>query len=651
MRHIDFRFSIGDFRLAAIVWLLLPLAVLVSWNPGFTRAGATDSGTPTSSAAAKGLQTPFWQVDEVRPGMKGHGCSVFKGSKVERFDVEVLGVLKNTSPGRDLIVVRTSGCNLETSGVIAGMSGSPVYVDGKLLGAIAYAWAFGKEPIAGVTPFAQMVEYVESYERRDLAKKLEPLRVRLDRPIRLGDAAYDSVTVTHDRSAAVSAAGQADDALWLQPLQMPLIAGGFTQHSLNLLRERASGAGWSNLMPVQAGSAAAHLLKQENETPLEPGSPLAVALITGDFDLSGIGTVTHVEGERVWGWGHPFLSVGACELPLMSGYIHTIYPRQSISFKMGSPIRTLGVINADVSTGIAGWLGRKPDMMPLSITLRRDGVTRTFQCETVRQKALMPQLVYTALTNSVDMEGELPEELTAQLEARIEFEDRPPLVIEDTYSGPSYAGGRAPGALYSQIAAIVHTLNHNTFKPVRIKRIECNTVLLPGRRNAEIDSVRLDSETYSPGETLKATVFLKPYKGLMQRVPVQLQLPKDLPEGVYTAQIMDDVSNARSEIRESPTLSFPNSLDQVFEALKLQAAAKRTHLVVRVPVSDAGVAIEGQELPHLPGSMIEMLSNTRRTGVMAMKNALVARHETEWVVLGAQSAKFTVAKNKRLSTD
>src|SRR5262249_52756797 len=162
------------------------------------------------------------------------------------------------------------------------------------------------------------------------------------------------------------------------------------------------------LVPMQGGSAAARIVEEEKDTPLEAGGPLAVSLISGDFDLSGIGTVTHIEGNRVYGWGHPFMGLGSCEFPLMTGWIHTIYPRQRVSFKMGSPLRTVGVINADVSTGIAGWLGRKPDLLPVRMTvaLGPKGPSRTFNVQVARQRSLMPTLVFTALTNSVDMEGE-----------------------------------------------------------------------------------------------------------------------------------------------------------------------------------------------------------------------------------------------------
>jgi hypothetical protein len=586
----------------------------------------------------------YWQVDDVRAGMKGHGRTVMKGTKVETFEAEVLGVLKNTSPGRDMILCRLSGLNLEKTGVIAGMSGSPVYINGKLLGAVAYAWPFGKEPIAGITPFAQMHTYVESYERRDLVEKLGPTRVGLRKPLVIGGAAFDAVTVSQDFDEAQPAGV---DGLWMVPLRTPLVASGFTAHSLSLLRSRFKGNGW---LPMQGGGAGSKIAAEEKDTPLEPGGPLAVALITGDFDLSGIGTVTHIEGNRVYGWGHPFFGLGGCEFPLMTGYIHTVYPRQTVSFKMGSPLRTVGVINADVSTGIAGWLERKTDLLPVCMTVARTPgePPKRFNVAMVRQRSLLPSLVFTALTNSVDMEGDLPEELTADMRAKVEIEGRPPVVIQDTFSGSSYSGGRAPQALYNQVANVVALLTYNTYKPVRIQRIECETQIYAGRRTADIEAVELPSDTVAPGETLKVTVFVRPYKGLRQRIGVSMKLPSDLPEGTYTANVCDDLCAARAELRDNPNLSNPQTLDQIFEALKLQTDAQRTNLVVRVPLNAAGVALDGKSLPNLPPSMVEILRTSRRTGAQTMGGALVARQKTNWVVQGTESVRFTVMKNKKI---
>jgi hypothetical protein len=600
---------------------------------------------PTAPAQPAVKVDGFWSVDEVRTGMKGFGRTVLKGTKIETFSAEVLGVLKNTSPGRDMVLCRLSGLNLDKTGVIAGMSGSPVYIDDKLLGAVAYAWPFGKEPIAGITPFSQMHGYVEAYERRDVAEQPHPTRVGLGHPVNADGRRFDTVTVSQNFDEPTPTAA---DGLWMVPLRTPLSATGFTPASLALLREQCHSAG---LVPMQGGAAAPAIAEQEKNVALEPGGPLAVSLIQGDFDLSGIGTVTHIRGQRVYGWGHPFFGLGMCEFPLMTGYIHMVYPRQSVSFKMGSPLQTVGVINADVSTCIAGWLDRKPDLIPVRMTVRccPGDAAKTFNVQIVRQRNLLATLVYSALTNSVDMQGELPEELTAELKASIEVEGHAPVVIKDTYSGSGYSGGRAPQALYTPISAVVNLLMYNTYQPVRINRIDCETRIHTGRRTADIEAVELDSDTYEPGETVKATVFVRPYNGLEQRLPVSLRLPTDFPEGSYQATVCDDIANARMELRDNPNLSSPHSLEQVFQTLAVQTAAKRNNLVLRVPTTDQGVALPGKSLPDLPPSMVQILSSGRRTGAQPMGGALVARQSTSWVVQGSESARFTVTRHKKSS--
>jgi hypothetical protein len=587
----------------------------------------------------------YWNVDEVRAGMTGKGKTVMKGTKIETFDAEVIGVLRNTSPGRDMILCRLSGLNLDKTGVIAGMSGSPIYVQGKLLGAVAFAWPFGKEPIAGITPFSQMHEFVESYEKRDLAVGSQPRRVGLAAPVRVGGSIYDTVTVSQDYSDVTPSDA---DGLWMVPLRTPLSATGFTPGSLALLKDKFRGFG---MVPMQGGGVSGNIPDEERNTLIAPGAALTVAMITGDFDLSGIGTVTHVEGKRVYGWGHPFFGLGACDMPLMTGYVHTINPRLTVSFKMGSPLRTVGVINADVSTCIAGWLDRKPDMMPMRVAFRPEAQrpAQTFNVEVIRQRSMLPNLVHTVLTNAVDMEGELPEEVTARVRVKLDLENHEPLVLDDVISGPQLTGPRGPQALYSTVAPLVQMLSNNSFAPVRIKRIDADTELLPGRRTAEIDAIELESDVYEPGETLKATVLLRPHKGVRQRIQVTLPLPTDLPEGNYTAQVSDDLNNARQQLRDNPHLSFPQNLESLYEALELQLAAKRTSLVVRVPTQGVGVALGGKPLPNLPPSMVQILASGRRTGAQTIQGALVARQPTQWVIQGTDSVRFQVAKNKRVT--
>ncbi len=342
--------------------------------------------------------------------MKGVGRTVMVGTKLEEFQAEVLGVMRDVSPGRDMILCRLSGCNLEHAGIIQGMSGSPIYIDGKLLGAVAFAWEFAKDPIAGVTPFCQMVEYVRSNDRRLAAEARD---IGSDRqgapgqPVLWTRSRLDPTMPGAEASLLpmpVAGGGLAG----MRPIASPLATTGFSPRALAFLDERFAPLG---MAPMAGGGVFEEILEREGNKPLEPGSPLSVAMVTGDFDMSAIGTVTHVEGNRVYGFGHPMFGLGACEFPMMTGYIHTVYPRASVSMKMGSPLKTVGVLDTDVSTGIAGTLGAKPDMMPMHVKVRTGATPNraTYDVEIVRNPKLLPSLVQAVLANAVDTEGDLPD--------------------------------------------------------------------------------------------------------------------------------------------------------------------------------------------------------------------------------------------------
>lgn len=587
----------------------------------------------------------FWNVDDIKPGMRGEGRSVVKGVKIETFQAEVLGVMRNSSPGRDLILCRLSGMNLEKSGVIQGMSGSPIYVDGKLLGAVAYTWAFGKEPIAGVTPFSQMVSFAAAHERREIADaKKKPTRIGLSRPILLDGRAYNDVTISNDYREPTPTAA---DGLWLIPLKTPVMTSGMSPRSLAVLRDYFKDTG---LVPMQGGGVGGNIPAEERNIPLAPGSALSIAMITGDFDMSGIGTVTHVEGKRVYGFGHPFMSLGSCDLPLMTGYTHAIYPRVSISFKLGSPMRTVGIINADTSTCVAGWLDRQPDMMPLSSTIVREpeGKPQTFNVKIARLKTMMGPLVHAALTNSVDMEGNFPEEMSARVKARIEVDGHGSMMFDDWAAGPMFVGDRAAQQLYAPLAQLVQMLGANSFETLRIKSIECSTEVHPERRTAEIESCELVNDTLAPGETLKAIVTLRAFKGTKHRVILEIPLPADIAEGMHTALIGDELNNVRMDLRDNPHLGMPQTIEHQLQMLRMQLAAKRTNLVMRVPLmGGSGVTSSGKALTNLPPSMVQILSSSRRTNNQTIFNALVARASTNYVLMGADSLRFQVTKSRK----
>ncbi|HVS39296.1 MAG TPA: hypothetical protein VMS17_27310, partial [Gemmataceae bacterium] len=281
----------------------------------------------------------------------------------------------------------------------------------------------------------------------------------------------------------------------------------------------------------------------------------------------------------------------------------------------------------------------------MTVALSEGEAARTYNVQTVRQKSLLSTLVYTALTNSVDMEGDLPDEMTADFEVRIELDGRAPIVLKDVFSGVS--GGRAPAALYGPASAVVGLLTNNPYESLRVTRIECDTRVKPGRRTAELQSMELDSDTYEPGADVKASVIVRPYKGSPQRLTATLKLPDDLPDGDYTATAADESEAARLTLHDDPNLNNPQNVEQVLRAVHVMTEAKRTRLTLRVPLGPSGVAVDGKSLPNLPAGVTAVLTTGRRSGALPITSALTSSQPTDWVLEGSESAHFTVVRHKR----
>jgi hypothetical protein len=614
-------------------------------------AAAFVSASAVSSASEPDPKT-YWDVGQIRPGMKGTGRTVMAGTKLEEFGAEVLGVLRDVSPGRDMVLCRLTGCNLEHAGIIQGMSGSPIYIQGKLLGAVAFAWEFAKDPIAGVTPFSQMLQYVRSNDRRIAAEskaignqKFHAANLPV-MPLIDGLAGDESKPGWPALPSALPVCG--GGAAGMMPIVTPLAASGFTPEALSTLGDRLRPLG---MAPMAGGAASDRIIREEGDRPLVPGSPVSIAMVTGDFDLSGIGTVTHVEGNRVYAFGHPMLSLGACEFPMMTGYIHTVYPRASVSMKMGSPLKVVGVIDTDVSTSVSGRIGPKPDMLPLSVKVKtgRFADAHTYHVQVVREPLLLATLIMAVLTNAADTEGNLPDELTAHLSATIRLKGYEPIVLSDTYSGSRYTGAMGASALFSPLASIVSILARNSLAPARIESIDCDVEIEPGRRVAQIESFRLLSDTVKPGEELKAFVTLKPYKGEREIVDVALAIPDDFPEGPCEVVVCDSPNSVRRRFRNDPTILEPHDLGAVIRAIRVQTEPKRTAVFLHVPSPEKGVSVQGQALPNLPGSVRAVFASKREVPAPPLRSDLVAVKNTDWVIEGLHSLRFTVAKDAGLS--
>ena len=366
-------------------------------------------GLVALAMAAVPAATQFLPVDEIRPGMVGVGRTVFEGSKVEEFQVRILGVIRNVvGPKRDLILAKLEGGPLAATGVIAGMSGSPVYIDGRLVGAVSYSLGqFSREAIAGITPIQEMIDATAAETKRAPIGQ----RARLEVPI-TGESIANALRVAFswarpfaERPADVQVLGGAEFGLlgsqvgtMLAPIVTPIAIGGFSAEVSGQLGAMFSGTGLLPMMGQATGSSVA-----DQQAGLEPGDAVGIALINGDLSLGATGTVTYVDGARVYAFGHPFYNLGPTQFPMTRAHIHTLLPSLASSAKLASTGQTVGTLEQDRATAISGVLGPGPALIPVKIGLETDrGLGRKdFSFGIVNDQLFTPLLTYLSVMNTL----------------------------------------------------------------------------------------------------------------------------------------------------------------------------------------------------------------------------------------------------------
>src|SRR5688572_10865680 len=357
--------------------------------------------------ATPNAQTTTLPLDEVRPGMVGVGRTVFQGTELEDFKVHVLGVMRNViGPKRSLILARLEGGPLAKTGVIAGMSGSPVYVDGRLMGAVSYSLGqFSTEPIAGITPIAEMLD--ATMMGGGASRSTRP--VSLDMPfspqqlleVWSRDLNRVQPFVTEPSQALLVSGASADltrVGAMLRPIAVPMTATGFDASVIDSLSPSFTASGF---VPMSSSSATqAARVSASNDRPLRPGDAVGVGLLTGDFELGATGTVTHIDGDRVYAFGHPLYNLGPTQFPMTKAEVQVVLPSLMASSKLASFGEVVGTVQQDRATAIAGRLGVIPSLIPVTITLHSDRApSRTFKFGVVRDFTFTPLLTYLSVAN------------------------------------------------------------------------------------------------------------------------------------------------------------------------------------------------------------------------------------------------------------
>src|SRR5215471_19352316 len=429
-------------------------------------------------------------VEEVKPGMVGTSRTVFEGTELKEFKVQILGVLKNVqAPKRNLILARLEGGPLADTGVIAGMSGSPVYIDGRLVGAVSYSiGAFPKEPIAGITPIGEMIDATAETSTRRAAAATP----RIELPVTIEHLAAAvraaSARAFADRPADVqvfglpASSGSQMGAL-LRPIATPLVMSGMDASTSDLLSSTFRDAGFTPVLSGGSGSGA----PSSNE-PLRPGDPIGVSLLGGDSEMGATGTITHIDGNRLYAFGHPFFSFGPTAFPLTRATVYTSLPSLMSSFKIATMGDVVGTMQQDRATAIAGTLGPGPAVVPVTVTLEPEhGAKRTFKYTVVNDQIFTPLLTYVAVFNTLSNYERNFGAMTFTVKGRTSLENHDDLSYEDIFTGDN----PIPAAS-AYVAGPITMLLGNDIERVSLKGVDLTISTSEESRATTIERVWLD---------------------------------------------------------------------------------------------------------------------------------------------------------------
>jgi hypothetical protein len=541
------------------------------------------------AALALAQPTEILPADKLAAGMKGYGLSDFgDGKGVQRFGVEILGLLKRYAPRQDLILARVSGAGLEQSGVIAGMSGSPIYVDGKLVGALAYGWPFAKEPICGITPIQNMLD-IRQAPARPPVPIVGPAASRRSVVSAFGQGRFlETFEELLKPFRAASGTGGEPAAL-----PLPVSVSGLSP-SAGLLGRIADAAGW---MTAPAGSSAART-SPGPASDLAPGAAVATILVSGEMDVAATGTVTWTDGKSLLAFGHPFLSMGPVAMPMARADVLTVLPSVFRSFKFSGTGPILGSISQDRSTGIYGTFGARAPMVPITVRMKTNGGSdQVYRFEVVHNPMLTPILSALAVDSVLTTLEKRTGERTLVWKSTI-------LTNEKSVRWDSvFSGLQAREEAVASLALLTNFLMANEFRDLNIEGVDVSITHDDRLQRARITHVEAGSEHVHAGETLPIRVDLTDFRGGSHRVVLDLAVPADTPPGQLTVFVGDGSAATAYDLSVYPP--DPQSLDQVLEFLSRVKPANSLNLIAyrRAP----GAVVAGEPLAALPPSVAAVL--------------------------------------------
>jgi len=582
----------------------------------------------STNLAAQNPQ-PTIPVDQIHAGMRGYALTVFEGVKPESMDVEVLGVLHNVNgPKGDMILVRLHGAKVEYTGVVAGMSGSPVYLDGKLAGALAFRIGeFSKEPIAGVTPIADMLE-INALDKS---------------PAEETAATKPTVTAAAGKTAApgesVALTGSTQDfANYLQPIEAPLVFNGFSEDTVRRFAGQFASAG---VVPVMgAGSVS----EDKQPEPLEAGSAVSAILVRGDMDIAATCTVTYIDPQRLLACGHPLLQFGSVDLPMNKAQVLATLPSPLNAFKIVNTTEQAGVFVQDRHTGILGVFNKQPEMIPVTLTIHTasGAPQKDFHFEVLNNPRLSPVAIMATVFNALHGVNEYGEEITYRLNGSIDVKGFPEVALKNMFA-PADNGQPAAMAAALSLGERFGRIYDNPYNAPAVKSVKLDFELVRERRWARLESARTDVTEVRPGDEIIVETVLAPYRG--ERVV--RQIPVKIPTSAGKGPLRILVSDGDTLDRVGRTSqAFGRKLDLASTIALLNKEHANNRLYVSLLEADPEARVADKVMPTLPISVMNIMDGMRGNQEMIVSGESsvdeTATPPLDYVVSGAQLLTVTV---------
>ena len=557
-----------------------------------------------------------------------------RGPSSTDFKVQILGVLRNVQgPRRDLILARLEGAGLAQSGVAQGMSGSPVYIDGKLVGAVSYSiGSFAKEPIAGITPIAEMKEATP------LPRRAGTGQAKLELPITREGLAAALATASARlapfarrpadvQSIGIPASEGAQLGAMLRPISTPLIMGGFEPETVDLVSGAFRDAGFT---PMVSGMTAG---SQPTVTPgpLREGDAIGVALASGDIDMGATGTVTHIDGDRIYAFGHPFYNLGPAAFPMTRAYVYTILPSLLTSFKISSMGDTIGTMTQDRPTAIAGTLGKGPALVPMTVTLERsaegtpagaaqDTQKRTFKYSLVNDQMFTPLIAYVAMFNTLASYERQFGASTISVKSRARIKGHEALNVEDVFTGDSPILGAA-----TAVAGPITMLLSNDIEPITLEGLDITITAAETPRRVTIERVWLDDIRPRAGRTTPLKILTRSYRGEEKISTVPIEIPANA-SGRLSILVSDGRQLNALEQRDVRRTLEPQTVTQLVRLLN--DTRRNNRVYIRLLSGTPGAVVNGEAMAALPPSVLSVLESDRNGGSFTpMRSATVGEWE------------------------